>query len=243
MRHGRVRGFASVVAKQGLFVYFCPFVHAWAAFSGRSLEGRLMRESKQRNLLKDMKKILLSVMAAALCFCTSQFAQAQSMKVGFVNTADLLLRMPASDSAQQVLQTYGKEIEDSYMLMVTEYQNKATEFQNSQSQWSDLIKQTKQQELQDMGRRIEEFGQQSQEDLQRKTQELYAPTIASVTKAIEAVAKEQKLTCVFDKGDASLSMMGSGLNVPSVFYGEGSMDVTPLVEKKLGLPSVPAAMN
>lgn len=32
MRHGGVRGFTSVVAKQGLFVYFCPFVHVWAAF-------------------------------------------------------------------------------------------------------------------------------------------------------------------------------------------------------------------
>ena len=190
-----------------------------------------------------MKKIFASVLAVALSCCVFQSVQAQGMKVGFVNTADLLMRMPASDSAQQVLQAYSAEIEESYMMMMTEYQNKAAEYQNNQSQWSDLIRQTKQQELQDMGRRIEEFGQQSQEDMQRKTQELYAPIIAEITKVVEKVAIEEKLLCVFDKGDVSLSLVGTGLNVPSVFFGENAVDVTSLVEKKLGLPSVPAPLN
>ena len=190
-----------------------------------------------------MKKILLSVLVAAAFFVMGQVSQAQTTKVGHISTVEVITRMPEYDSAMKIMQDYGKELEDNIMAMQTEYQNKALEYQNNQSQWSDLIKQTKGRELEDMEVRIREFGQQSQEDLQRKQQELYAPITAALTKAIEDMAREQKLTCVFDKGDASLSMMGSGLNVPSVFYGEGSMDVTPLVEKKLGLPSVPAAMN
>ena len=186
-----------------------------------------------------MKKIFVSAFAVALSFCVCQFAQAQSMKVGFVNTMDLFLRMPAFDSAQQVLQSYSKEIEDSYMMMMNEYQTKLAEFQNNQSQWSDLIKQTKGRDLEDMEVRIREFGQQSQEDLQRKQQELYAPITAALTKAIEDMAREQKLTCVFDKGDASMNQLG----MSSVCLGEGAVDITPLVEKKLGLPSAPAALN
>ena len=53
------------------------------------------------------------------------------------------------------------------------------------------------------------------------------------------MAREQKLTCVFDKGDASMNQLG----MSSVFLGEGAVDITPLVEKKLGLPSAPAALN
>ena len=156
------------------------------------------------------------------------------MKVGFVNTADLLLRMPASDSAQQVLQTYGKEIEDSYMLMVTEYQNKATEFQNSQSQWSDLIKQTKQRELQDMEVRLQEFAQQSQEDYTRKQQEVISPITDKVTKAIETVAQEGKFAYILDSSNGT------------VFIGPDAIDVMPLVSAKLGLKltsSIPVSGN
>ena len=145
------------------------------------------------------------------------------MKIGHISTMDVISRMPETDSAQRALQDYGKEFEDNLTLMQTELQNKYAEFQNNQNQWSDLIKQTKQRELEDMQVRMQEFYQQGQEDYNRKQQELLNPITEKVTKAIEEVAKDGKFSYILDSSNGT------------VFIGPESIDVTSLVEAKLGL--------
>ncbi len=178
-----------------------------------------------------MKKIVLSVLLAVSSFVAGQALQAQTMKIGHISTMDVISRMPETDSAQRALQDYGKEFEDNLTLMQTELQNKYAEFQNNQNQWSDLIKQTKQRELEDMQVRMQEFYQQGQEDYNRKQQELLNPITEKVTKAIEEVAKDGKFSYILDSSNGT------------VFIGPESIDVTSLVEAKLGLSGRAGAAN
>lgn len=189
---------------------------------------RLFRIEKQE---KQMKKILLPLLAGVSMLLAFVPAKAQTGKLGHFNSTELMQMMPEMDSAQRKQQDYAKELQDLIVGMQTELQNKYTEFQNNQSQWSDLIKQTKSREIQDMQTRVQEFMQQSEEDYQAKTQELLAPIIDKVTKAVTEVAKEGKFAYIFDASNNAL------------FMGNEAIDVMPLVKKKLGLPDVPVTQG
>lgn len=169
-----------------------------------------------------MKKTLVIFCLALFAVVVPSMAQ-KNIKLGHINSNELMQIMPGRDSAQTTLQKEVAELEATLTAMQTEMQQRYNEYMEKQDQWSDLIKQTKQKELQDMGTRIEEFQQQAQQTLQAKESELLQPIIDRAKKAIEEVAKEGGYTYIFDAG------------VGTLLYQSDSDDILPLVKKKLGL--------
>jgi outer membrane protein len=151
------------------------------------------------------------------------FSNAQkAIKLGHINSNDLLKIMPGRDSAQTILEKHVKDLEKTLKGMKTELETKYQDFMSSQSQMSELIKQSKTKELQDMQARIEEFQDNAQKDYQDREKKLLTPIIDKAKKAIEDVAAENKYTYIFDSG------------VGSLLYQDASDDILPLVKKKLG---------
>lgn len=169
-----------------------------------------------------MKKTLVIFCLALFAVVAPSMAQ-KNIKLGHINSNELMQIMPGRDSAQTILQKEVSDLEATLTAMQTEMQQRYNEYMEKQDQWSDLIKQTKQKELQDMGTRIEEFQQQAQQTLQAKETELLQPIIDRAKKAIEEVAKEGGYTYIFDAG------------VGTLLYQSDSDDILPLVKKKLGL--------
>ena len=166
-----------------------------------------------------MKKGLIILMLSAFAVIPV-FAQ-KPVKLGYLNSQELLQIIPGRDSAQSNLQLYARDLENTMKAMETEFQTRYSEYVSNQNQMSDLIKQTKQRELQDMQGRIEDFQRGAQEELQQKEAELLKPLIDRAKQAIADVAKENKYTYIFD---------AAGL-----LYQEDSDDILPLVKKKLGI--------
>lgn len=169
-----------------------------------------------------MKKILIAIAACMLAFGGSAMAQ-KNVKLGHINSNDLMQIMPGRDSAQAVLQAEVTELENTLKSMQAEAEKRYNEYVAGQAGWTELIRQTKQREIQDMAARIEEFQKNAQEQLQTREQELLKPIIDRAKKAIEEVAKEGGYTYIFDAGTAAL------------LYDDGGDDIMPLVKKKLGL--------
>ncbi len=170
-----------------------------------------------------MKNVLKIVIILGI-FAMPLFSNAQkAIKLGHINSNDLLKMMPGRDSAQKVLEKHAKELEATLKGMQTELETRYQEFTSNQSQMSELIKQTKTKELQDMQARIEDFRENAQKDYQDREKKLLTPIIDKAKKAIEDVAAENKYTYIFDSG------------VGSILYQEPSDDILPLVKKKLGL--------
>lgn len=169
-----------------------------------------------------MKKTLIVALIALFAMCGTAMAQ-KTIKLGHINSNELMQIMPGKDSAQTALQGEVAELENTLKAMQSELEQRYNEFQEKQAQWSDLIKQTKQRELQDMGTRIEEFQQNAQRQLQERQEELLKPIIDRAKKAIEDVAKENGYTYIFDSGMGTL------------LYQQDSDDILPMVKKKLGL--------
>ncbi|NTV83783.1 MAG: OmpH family outer membrane protein [Bacteroidales bacterium] len=170
-----------------------------------------------------MKNFLRPLLVIMLCAVMSiGFGQANA-KFGYIDSNELLEMMPGKDSIQTVLQNYGKTLENQLQTMYAEYQTKVQDYQSNSSTMSDIIRQTKEKELADLETRIQTFQQQADTDLQEKQVELLQPLLDKAKNAINAVAKENGYTYIFDVGTGAF------------LYYETGDNILPKVKAKLGL--------
>ena len=145
------------------------------------------------------------------------------MKIGFLNSGELLAAMPEKVKADSDIAKYAKQFQDQIESMMKEYQTKGTDFQKNEKTLSDAIKEVKMKEIQDLQGRIEGLQQTAQEKVNTKKQDLYQPILEKADKAIKAVAKDKNFDYVFDA------------NGGSMLFGKESYNITPMVKAKLGI--------
>ena len=169
-----------------------------------------------------MKRTLIALLLFMVAVMPASMAQ-KSIKLGHINSSELMQIMPGRDSAQAALQKEIDDLKATLKSMQDELESRYNDYRSKESQMSDLIKQTKQRELQDMQARIEEFHNNAQQQLQEREQQLFEPIINRARKAIEEVGKERGYTYIFDVSNSAL------------LYSQDSDDVMPLVKAKLNL--------
>lgn len=169
-----------------------------------------------------MKKTLIALLVVMFAFGTTAVAQ-KTVKLGHINSSELMQIMPGRDEAQATLLKEVDELQNTMKNMQAELEQRYNEYMGKKDQMSDLIRQTKERELQDMGNRIQDFQESAQKQLAEREQEVLKPIIDKAKKAIEDVAKENGYTYIFDSG------------VGALLYQQDSDDIMPLVKKKLGL--------
>lgn len=171
-----------------------------------------------------MKKLVKVLFAVVLTVGVSFGVNAQSVKVGHVDSAAIMEIMPERTQIEQELQTYAAELQSEIQAMVAEYQSKAQDYQANEATMSNLIRQSKQKEIYDLETRINEFQNNADYALQAKQMELLNPLIEKVQNAVNAVGQEKGFTYIFDKSAGAV-----------VYIGENAIDITADVKTKLGL--------
>ena len=169
-----------------------------------------------------MRKNVIILLLMLMAVVPASMAQ-KNLKLGHINSNELMQIMPGRDSAQATFQREVEDLQATLKTMQDELETRYNDYRAKESQMSDLIKQTKQRELQDMGARMEEFQKNAQQQLQDREQELLKPIIERARKAIEDVAKERGYTYIFDAG------------VGTLLYSQESDDIMPYVKAKLNL--------
>ena len=164
-----------------------------------------------------MKKSLILLFAAMLAFSASAFAQ-KTVKLGHINSSDLMQIMPGKDSAQAAFEAEVKILEGELKAMQDELEKKLNDYQERKSQMTELIRTTKEQELNDLNQRITIYQQNAQKKLQEKEAELLQPIIDRAKQAISDVAKENGYTYIFDT------------SAGAVLYQQDSDDILNLVK-------------
>ena len=167
-----------------------------------------------------MKKTLILIVACLFAFGGNAVAQ-KNLKLGHINSQELLQIMPGRDTAQTILQKEAAEIESTLKTMQGELEKISNEYMQKQAEWTELIRNTKRSEIQDMQNRIQGFYENAQKQLQEREAELTKPIVDRAKKAIEDVAREGGYTYIFDGA--------------SLLYSQDSEDIMPQVKKKLGL--------
>ena len=151
-------------------------------------------------------------------------------KIGHINSGVLLQSMPEVTTADEAFEAFRVSKLEELEAMEKERQAKIVTYQDKYKTLSEANKEVLGQELealgqeiQTIGERIGEMDQKAQEDLGRKREELYQPILAKAEVAVQAVAKAEGFSYVFDTANQAL------------VYFEGGIDITPLVKTKLGI--------
>jgi outer membrane protein len=169
-----------------------------------------------------MKTIKITILMIVVAMSTTVMAQ-KSVKVGHINSNDLLSAMPERTAVQKTLEDYANQLKITLDAMRKEYETKIADFQSKQDVMTEVIKNSKIKEITDLEKRITEFQQTAEQDLQKKEQELLQPIIDKAKTAINDVAKENSYTYILDS------------SVGVVLYSIEGDDILPAVKKKLGI--------
>lgn len=148
-----------------------------------------------------MKKTILLVACSIALFTK---VNAQSLKIGHINSQELLGLMPEVKKADADLKVYAKSFEDQLETMSKEYQKKMGDYQTQEKTMTDAVKEVKQKEITDLGARIESTQKSAEEKVVAKKQELFKPILDKAEKAIKDVAKEKAIDYVFDVSTGSV---------------------------------------
>jgi len=170
-----------------------------------------------------MKKVL-KLFLTAVILLGGLATSAQNLKFGHIDSRELLMSMPESDSAQAQIERLAADYEQQMEEMQVELNKKYDDYLQNREKYTNLIRQTKEADIQEMQQRIANFEQMAQQDLQTQQSQLMRPIIEKANKAVRAVAEEKGFIYIFDTGSGN-----------PVYWSDQSTDVLPLVKAKLGI--------
>src|SRR5574343_69541 len=174
-----------------------------------------------------MKK-LFTVAFVAMGMMIAASANAQG-KIGYISSQDLIGIMPETRKADSSLKQLQAALIQSAQDKEARLNVDIEKFNKVAASFSEAVKNVKRQELQKTYQELAGEEQRIQQLLQEEQQKLLAPIQKKANEAVQAAAKENGYTYVFEKDVLIVAPAGE--------------DILPLVAKKLGikLPNAPAA--
>ncbi len=149
-----------------------------------------------------------------------------AQKLGYTNSAAILIDMPETKQADGELETFQKQLEAKGQEMAKAFEAELMQYQ--QDLYAGLLnpvqQEERQQALAEKEQALQAYQQEAYAKLAEKREELYGPILEKLQKAIDAVGKEHGYAFIFDV---------SSLNF--ILFAEESDDVTDLIKTKLGL--------
>jgi len=170
--------------------------------------------------MKNTMKFFVLVALVFAAFTVS--AQTKPVRLGYVNTQELLAAMPEVKAAEAKMMQKRQEIEKQLADLRGEYQRLVKEYEAGVKSYTEMARAAKEQEIQALVGRIQQYEATASESMQKAQEELFTPILAKARQAIKAVGDENGFTYIFD-ASALLYTSPTGENV------------LPLVKKKLGI--------
>ncbi len=167
---------------------------------------------------KLMVGLLNLLVIALISFSSSQIAFSQASgatKLGVVEVESVLKELPEAIEADKLIKDKGQKWQDSLLKMRSDLSAKIEQYQKQKSMMPQDKQQKEEETLQQqnmlmMQYQEEKFGQQG--ELNKYREQLLEPIRNKIKKAIEGVAKDEKILLVVDKMAA--------------IYSDQSIDIT-----------------
>jgi outer membrane protein len=169
--------------------------------------------------MKNYILVTRNLMIFVLLLAFAAGLNAQNLKIGYVNSAKILQELPEAQEAQKKLDAMGKGWQDELEKMSKDLQSKYEEYQKKQAMMTESAKLTTQQELVDLEQkaykyRTDKFGTDG--ELAKQTESILTPIKDKVLKTIQQIAKEEKISFVFDRNEQIMVLL----------YGDANYDYT-----------------
>ena len=145
------------------------------------------------------------------------------VKLGHIETQKLIQAMPEWTAAQKTFEEEQKKVNTELNGLREQFQTKLAEYSEKMKTYSEAMRATTEEELQGLQQRIQRFQETAMNQLEKTQNDLMQPVMEKALNAIKEVGKENGFTYIFD------------MNAGILYAAENSLDVLPLVKKKLGL--------
>lgn len=153
-----------------------------------------------------------------LLFVTTSSALAQ-LKIGYMNSQEVLSQMPERQNVEQQLNTFIKQKRQELQQRTTSFQDSVAQFRENQASMSQAQAQQREQELSKMQQSIRQFQQNLQQQIQQRRSKLLQPLYDRMNEAISTVAENNDLDFVLNEATST------GENI--VYYSSSErMDIT-----------------
>lgn len=159
-----------------------------------------------------------------ILFFVVSCAFAQSNNIAFVNSDELLEKMPTIEAAKKDVKELNNKYKEELLLMQNDYNKKYSDFISYQTSMAENIRLRRMQELYELEQQIKKFMEVAQQDVLDREQELIKPIRAKIKEAIYQVGVEGNYTCVYDLANPAI-----------LFITPDAIDITALVSAKLGI--------
>lgn len=170
--------------------------------------------------MRPVKK-LLSTVFVSFFVLSSVFAQ---QKYGHVNSQDILEVMPEYKQLNSSLESRKAQYTNQLKKLMSDYQQKSKEVNDYGAAMMEAVREERLREIDSLQQIISSFEETAQAELQKSQLKLMKPLNDKYLKVVQAVAKENGYTFIFD--------IASGM---VAYHPETAGDVTDLVKKKMGI--------
>jgi outer membrane protein len=154
-----------------------------------------------------VKKTLLLVLLVGLVL-TASLAQAQALKIGFVDSEKILADLPEAQQAVRELETMIRGWQNELAKMDTTFQREFDDYQKKKAMMQPTASQQKEQELNDLRQRYLQYQAQKFDPRQGEAiterEKRLAPIRDRILQAIETVAKNDNYNFIFDKANDAM---------------------------------------
>jgi outer membrane protein len=158
---------------------------------------------------------------------------ATPLKIGYTSMDYLLQQVPEAKDIQNQLTIQRTQLEKEQQRLQQEFQEKLKTYEAGAATMSEVIRADREKELQGLQTRFQEFQRGAESTLQKKYNDLVSPVLQKIQKNVDAVAKENGFSHVFNL-DA-----GSGTAV-ILLYAPEDGNISDMVLKKMGVTPKPA---
>ena len=168
-----------------------------------------------------VKKEISLFLLSFFVFVSGAFAQ---QKYGHINSNDILEAMPEYKQLNATLESKKNQYSAQLQKMYADYQQKSEEVNKYGAAMMDAVREERLKEIESLQQRIATFQETANGDIDKLQVKLMQPLNDKYLKIVQAVAKENSYTYIFDLASGSV-----------VYHPENSGDVTDLVKKKMGI--------
>lgn len=167
-----------------------------------------------------IKRIALAALVALL----PMLAIAQEVKLGYINSQEVLMLMPEVDAVEKQMSEFNEKNTKYLQDMQKEIQDKAAKYEQEKATMTDAIRRVQEEELQGLYERFQTAQQTLYQETQAQQAKLIQPLQQKLQAAIETVGKRQGLMFVYDMASGAI-----------IYKSEKAVDITSAVKKELGI--------
>ena len=154
-----------------------------------------------------MKKIFI---ALSFFMSTGLLLNAQTQKIGYVNSDEIIAAMPETNNMYAQLDARQKLLETNINKMVDQYIKDVALLDSSYNSLSEAVRDAFQRNIADQESKIQAYRESAQSELADLQDKLLAPIYDKAKKAINEVATERQYAYVFDLSSGTLLVYPPG---------------------------------